>query len=115
LNNNEICLEISEEVNSVKQPKTSNQEDQRILNPFKIPDDIISIFFWLIILPLKSLFYFSILDARREKFGKFPYYFITFITSTIYVGILTYGVVWMVVIIGKMTHPKNNTIFIKIK
>jgi Ca2+/H+ antiporter len=55
---------------------------------------------WSFLLPIRALFYFSIPDPRREKFGKFPYYFISFLASTAYVSMFTYGVVWMVVIIA---------------
>jgi hypothetical protein len=55
---------------------------------------------WLVTFPIKLLFFVTIPDCRRERFKKFPFYFITFFLSVIYIGTISYCIVWMIVIIG---------------
>jgi hypothetical protein len=86
----------------VIEPENEEKEAEEALNPFKKPTETPDLIIWTVLIPIKALFYISIPDPRREKFGKFPYYFISFIVATAYVGMFTYGVVWMVVIIGKL-------------
>jgi hypothetical protein len=53
--------------------------------------------------PLNILFRLTIPKAANEssKFSTFPYYFVPFVISIVYVGVFTYLIVWMVVIISK--------------
>ena len=92
----------------ISQIETSTENDENENpNPFKRPNDLFNIFIWLTLIPIKALFYITIPDCKREKFGKFPYYLIAFMISTVYVGIFTYGVVWMVVIICKFFNKND--------
>lgn len=56
----------------------------------------------LIPMPLKLLFKFTIPNAADEnsRFSRVPFYFVPFLISIVYVGVFTYVIVWMVVIIG---------------
>jgi sodium/potassium/calcium exchanger 4 len=52
---------------------------------------------YLFLKKFKSILF---IDCKRKRFEKFPFYFLTFMISTLYVALLTYGLVWMVVIIA---------------
>ena len=78
-----------------------NDNDETPLNPFKIPEKFYQKIFWLLLFPINLLFFLTIPDCRRQRFSKFPWYFFTFIISTIYIGAITYVEVWMVIIVGK--------------
>ena len=77
-------------------------DDEAPLNPFKIPSKKAKIILWAIFFPVNVLFFFTVPDTRRKIFSKFPFYFLTFFLSTAYLGVLTYLLVWMVVIIGNI-------------
>jgi hypothetical protein len=77
-----------------------NDDDDSPLNPFKIPSKKSKIVLWAIFFPVNVLFFFTVPDTRRKAFSKFPFYFLTFFISTVYLGVFTYLLVWMVVIIG---------------
>ncbi len=76
-------------------------DDDEPLNPFKIPTKKTKKLLWAIFLPASVLFFFTVPDCRRKRFSRFPFFFFTFLMSTVYLGALTYVLVWMVVIIGK--------------
>ena len=54
----------------------------------------------IILFPISLLFFLTIPDSRRPFFRKFPLYFLSFIMSTVYLGVLTYLLVWMVVVVA---------------
>ena len=78
----------------------NDDNDDEPLNPFKVPSHLLKKILWAIFLPVNILFFLTVPDCRRKTFSRFPLYFITFAISTIYLGVLTYLLVWMVVIIG---------------
>ena len=80
----------------------NDKEKETKFNPFKIPKTTLPLILWILLLPANILFYYTIPDVRRKVFDKFPFYLMSFIVSTFYVGTLTYGMIWMVVIIGKI-------------
>jgi Ca2+/Na+ antiporter len=77
-----------------------DDEDTEPLNLFKAPKKIWLKALWIILFPANMLFYFTIPDCRRDKIKKFPFYLLTFMMSAIYLGILSYLIVWMIVIIA---------------
>lgn len=53
---------------------------------------------WLSMLPIRFLFHFTIPNCRIEKYRK--YYVLTFVMSIAWLAILSYLIVWMIIIIG---------------
>jgi len=104
-------LEISESTNNMKvnQHHSNNstqleEEEVNFFDPFDVPKKLVQRILWFVMFPLKILFYFTIPDNRRKTFKSL--YFLTFLISTIYIGVFTYGIVWMVVIISyKLNIP----------
>ena len=105
-------LEISESINNMRlnQQNTNNNnntqsdEETNHFDPFDVPEKFVQKVLWFILFPLKILFYLTIPDNRRKTFKSL--YFVTFLISTIYIGVFTYGIVWMVVIISyKLNIP----------
>ena len=78
-----------------------DNEDNIPINPFRIPiESNLAKLKWFLLFPIYFLFFITVPDCRRKTFAKFPLYFVTFIMSTVSLGVLTYAIVWMVVIIG---------------
>jgi Ca2+/Na+ antiporter len=104
-------LEISESINNLggdRQNPNNNinkaTEEANYFDPFHIPEKFVQKTLWFVLFPLKFLFYLTMPDNRRKIFKNF--YFLTFLISTIYIGVFTYGIVWMVVIISyKLNIP----------
>jgi hypothetical protein len=96
-------LKLNKHVNEIKFTDKSDDIVESIppaLELFQIPDTWPTKVVWLILLPINILYFFTVPDCRRPIFRKFPYYYITFVVSTIYVGIFTYALVWFVILIG---------------
>jgi hypothetical protein len=79
---------------------SENEEQQTPLDPFDMPKEWLKIIIFIVTFPVRLLFFVTIPDCRRERFKKFPFYFITFLISIIYIGAISYCIVWMIVIIG---------------
>ena len=100
-------MEAINETKNIQENKESKVEEnkdeeyKKPFDPFKAPEKWLSKIMWILGFPLNFLVYFTVPDTRRERFSKFPFYFITFLISTLYIGVFTYGLVWMVVIICK--------------
>lgn len=77
-----------------------DDDDDEPANPFKMPEKRLSKIIHIILFPISFVYYFTIPDPRRPFFRRFPFYFLSFIMSTVYLGCLTYLLVWMVVIIA---------------
>lgn len=90
----------------IKRPRSvasdlfDEDDDDEPLNPFHMPEKFYSKLIHLILFPINFLFFLTVPDCRRNTFKKFPFYFLTFFISTIYLALLTYVLVWMVVIIS---------------
>jgi len=69
-------------------------------SPWTIPDHFLSRVFWVLMLPMKALFFISVPDCRKPgKWRKtFP---VTFTMSVVWIVGLSYVMVWMVAIVGK--------------
>ncbi|XP_012557787.1 sodium/potassium/calcium exchanger 3 isoform X1 [Hydra vulgaris] len=80
--------ESEEDVYPIEEPKKL----------FEFPTNILDRFTWVLFFPLNAIFFFSIPDIRRRNLR--GYVTITFIISILWIGTLTYILVWMVTIIG---------------
>lgn len=72
-----------------------NQNDE---SPFSLPEGTFQRSLWLMELPVLCLMYLTIPDCSKDRWKK--WYFVTFIGSLIWIGLLTYILVWVVSIIG---------------
>lgn len=77
-----------------------DDEDNEPANPFVMPEKRLAKVLHIILFPISFVYYFTIPDSRRPFFRRFPFYFLSFFMSTVYLGCLTYLLVWMVVIIA---------------
>ena len=59
---------------------------------------------WTLCLPLKILFFISVPDCRKQRWKKC--FFVTFIMSLVWLTALSYLMVWMITIIGKLSPLK---------
>ena len=69
-------------------------DDDEPFNPLDIPDSMVGRFFWLVGLPLRFAFFFTVPDCRREIFKK--YYLGTFTMCIVWIAVLASFMVWMV-------------------
>jgi sodium/potassium/calcium exchanger 5 len=77
-----------------------DDDDDEPVNPFQMPTKKLMKVVHIILFPISLLFFLTIPDSRRPFFRKFPLYFLSFIMSTVYLGVLTYLLVWMVVVVA---------------
>lgn len=85
---------------SVTTDSNSSDDDDEPSNPFEMPVKRLSKIIHIILFPIYFVCFLAIPDCRRPFFRRFPYYFISFFMSTVFLGGLTYLLVWMVVIIA---------------
>jgi len=71
-----------------------DDDDDEPFNPLDIPDSMVGRFFWLVGLPLRFAFFFTIPDCRREIFKK--YWLGTFTMCIVWIAVLAAVMVWMV-------------------
>lgn len=74
------------------------ETDENNASPFSFPQGTISRALWLMALPIKCLFFLTIPDCRKARWEN--WYLVSFTVSLIWIGSFTYGLVWMVTIIG---------------
>jgi len=67
-----------------------DDDDDTPINPFEMPNKLYKKLIWIILLPINILYFFTVPDCRRKLFNPFPFYFLTFIMSTVYMGIFIY-------------------------
>lgn len=67
-------------------------------SPFVVPDRWYFKILWVFSLPVVCIFYVTIPDCRKPKWRS--WYPMTLLTSTIWVALLTYIVMWLTVVIG---------------
>ncbi len=67
-----------------------DDDDDTPINPFEMPNKLYKKLIWIILLPINILYFFTVPDCRRKLFNPFPFYFLTFIMSTVYMGIKEY-------------------------
>ena len=70
-------------------------------SPWQIPDTFLKRVFWVSMIPMHALFFVTIPDCRRP--GKWhKTYPITFVMSIAWIAGLSYIMVWMVTVAGKL-------------
>ncbi|XP_052774402.1 sodium/potassium/calcium exchanger 4-like [Mya arenaria] len=75
------------------------EEEKPYKSPFIVPDGAALRMYWVIMMPLKCIFFVSIPDCRREG-AWHKFYIMTFIMSIVWIAACSYLMVWMVTIIG---------------
>ena len=93
-------LDDGEEIRPLFGKEDDDDDDDKPLNPLDVPEKLHEKLLWAFLLPIRILFFLTVPDCKRKFFQRFPLYFLTFIISTIYLAVLTYLLVWMVVIIA---------------
>ena len=82
---------INDEHNGDPKKEDAEEEEDEPFYPFRTPKRALFFIPWLCLLPIKSVFYFTIPDCKRKSFDKFPFYLCTFLVSCCYMGVFTYG------------------------
>lgn len=67
-------------------------------SPFSMPSGFIAGVLWIVNWPTMIILYFTIPDCRKDRWKRF--YMLTFLLATVWIGGLSYILVWMVTIIG---------------
>ena len=67
-------------------------------SPFSVPQRFISRALWILTLPISCLFYLTIPNCCCNRWEK--WYLVSFFISVVWIALLTYALVWMVLIIG---------------
>ena len=67
-------------------------------SPFSVPQGFFSKLLWILTLPISCLFYITIPKWCSNRWEK--WYLISFFSSLVWIALLTYALVWMVLIIG---------------
>jgi len=83
-----------QDMESSENPQHSEESENRL----KPPKGFFSKLIWIFTLPSILLFYITIPDCRQKKWRKF--YLVTFTVSAIWMGGLSYILVWMVSLVG---------------
>lgn len=88
-------------------PEPVEQEEDRGYSLTKYPKNqsCFSQFTWVLIWPIHLFFCAVIPNCRSKKNCKI--YPLTFIMCIIWIGTLSYGVAWMITIIGKLFYTNN--------
>lgn len=60
---------------------------------------------WLVSLPLLTFCYFTVPDCRRRRWER--WFFGTFFMSCVWIGLLSYVLVWMITVIGYTLHIRD--------
>ncbi|XP_033109690.1 sodium/potassium/calcium exchanger 3-like isoform X2 [Anneissia japonica] len=91
---NGISMHTSSNSLQINETDESKEQDHILA----VPDGVVCRCIWLIAFPIYLSFYLTIPDCRRVRWKS--WYMITFLNSVIYIGGLSYVLVWMVSIIG---------------
>ena len=75
-----------------------SQFEHKQESPFKIPPGIIPKIVWILGMPVVILFYLTIPPCCKRRWSE--WYLITFLMSVLWMGALSYILVWMVCIVG---------------
>ncbi|XP_031747325.1 sodium/potassium/calcium exchanger 4 isoform X2 [Xenopus tropicalis] len=74
------------------------ENEANYLVPFSVPSGCANIFKWAFSWPLICILYFTIPNCSKPRWENF--FMLTFITSTLWIAIFSYIMVWMVTVIG---------------
>jgi len=75
-----------------------SQFEHRQESPFKIPDGVFAKIAWVLGMPVCLLFYITIPPCCKRRWSE--WFLVTFLMSVLWMGTLSYILVWMVVIMG---------------
>eukprot|EP01010_Urceolus_cornutus_P000611 NODE_112_length_2387_cov_1450.733533_g90_i0.p1 GENE.NODE_112_length_2387_cov_1450.733533_g90_i0~~NODE_112_length_2387_cov_1450.733533_g90_i0.p1 ORF type:complete len:682 (-),score=180.25 NODE_112_length_2387_cov_1450.733533_g90_i0:340-2334(-) len=76
----------------------SDDDEHEAPNPFIVPDGWKSRIYWLIVFPMALCMFVTVPHCKRPRFRKF--YMLTFIASVLWIGGLSYVMVWMATLAG---------------
>lgn len=74
------------------------EKDRPLFRPPKIEEGLLKIGYWVILLPINIIFFFTVPDCKTKRFER--WYAATFTLSIIWIAALSYVMVWMVTLIG---------------
>lgn len=101
--NNKLVTSNNIELTSIDAPLPSTEEEENSI--FSAPSGKCRKIIWIFSLPLLAGCYVTIPDCRRSRWEK--YFFITFLFSCIWIGVLSYVLVWMITVIGFTLNIKD--------
>lgn len=80
--------------------KESEDEEEEYESPMNFPDSAAKRAVWILLFPINLVFFLTIPDCKRPGCWKktFP---VTFAMSLVWIGFMSYTLVWMVTIIGR--------------
>ncbi|XP_015906651.1 probable sodium/potassium/calcium exchanger CG1090 [Parasteatoda tepidariorum] len=93
------------ELTSVESPQPLTEEAEEENSVFSPPEGGFRKSFWLLSIPILIVCYFTIPDCRRKRWEK--WFFVTFLASCVWIGALSYILVWMITIIGFTLNIKD--------
>lgn len=99
-----ISMELDTQNNNTDANDDDDDNDDKPFNPFEMPAGVLMKIKHVIFFPIYILFFFTVPDPRRAFFRRFPFYFLSFLMSAVYIGCITYILVWMVVVISDTLH-----------
>ena len=85
------------DTNTTKKADLSQFEHKQD-SPFKAPDGIIAKIAWVLGMPVCLLFYITIPPCCKQRWSE--WFLVTFLMSVLWMGTLSYVLVWMVCILG---------------
>ncbi|KAK5864722.1 hypothetical protein PBY51_015941 [Eleginops maclovinus] len=90
--------EEEEEEEEQEQEEGEEEDDDAPLKPFVVPDGVCLRLKWLLSWPLSVLLYFTIPDCSLPRWER--WYLLSFLSSTLWIALYSYLMVWMVTIIS---------------
>ncbi|KAL8605834.1 hypothetical protein ACOMHN_051443 [Nucella lapillus] len=75
------------------------EEGQGYESPWTVPDSYLGRVFWVAMLPVKAVCYFTVPDCRRGGVWR-RLYMLTFLASVVWIAAFTYVMVWVITIAG---------------
>ncbi|GFT19340.1 hypothetical protein NPIL_593991 [Nephila pilipes] len=100
---NKFAVSDNIELSNIDAPLPPTEEEEGSI--FSPPSGKCKKIIWVFSLPLLMSCYFTIPDCRRSRWEK--YFFLTFLSSCIWIGILSYILVWMITVIGFTLNIKD--------
>ncbi|XP_038068793.1 sodium/potassium/calcium exchanger 3-like [Patiria miniata] len=81
-----------------KQEESPVKHEEDPKSPLEVPKGCLQVFSWVLTLPALLLFYVTIPDCRKKAWAR--WYPLTFLIALLWIGGLTYLLVWMVTVVG---------------
>lgn len=72
-------------------------DDDEPTDPFEVPESFLGKVYWGVTLPMCLIFHFTIPDKRKPLWSKCcaKWFFVTFIMSIVWIGALSFFLIWM--------------------